>query len=421
MRAILDHVGIAIRDLEVSLAFFRDAFGFEIQESEEVASQRVRAHFLPAGGPKLELLEATAADSAIAKYIDKRGPGLHHIAFRVDNIEAALADLKQRGIRLIDEKPRPGAEHALVAFIHPSAAHGVLVELKQPLPVERRQTVTRALLGDLELISVYDGFFAVDGGSLFGIVPKTLWSAKAHADDRNRVTLAIRPLIVRGARTMLIDAGIGDKDAGGKLHEIYAVDRARHLDHALAEAGLSVQDIDIVLATHLHFDHAGGFTRRDASGRVVPRFPRAQYVVRRGEWEAATETNARTHATYLPDNYLPLAEAGVLQLVDEDSTIMPGVKVRRTGGHTRDHQMVLIESRGEAAAFTGDLMPTTLHVADGWGMGGDLYPLETLSAKQAFVGEAVARSIRVFFEHDLLVPSGFITEADGSRSVRQTL
>jgi methylmalonyl-CoA epimerase len=127
----LDHVGIAVDDLGRSLAFFRDALGLQVEESEEVASQHVRAHFLPAGEPKLELLEATAVDSAIARYIGKRGPGLHHIAFRVDDIQAVLAMLKGKGVRLIDEVPRPGAEGALVAFIHPSAAHGVLVELKQ--------------------------------------------------------------------------------------------------------------------------------------------------------------------------------------------------------------------------------------------------------------------------------------------------
>src|SRR6185295_14732991 len=169
-------------------------------------------------------------------------------------------------------------------------------------------------------------------------------------DDRNRVTLAMRPLIVRGTRTMIIDAGVGDKE-NAKFAEIYGLDRARHLDHALAEAGLTVEDIDIVLATHLHFDHAGGFTVRDASGRVRPRFPRAQYIVRRGEWDDATHANERTRASYLADNYVPLADAGVLQLVDDDQTIMPGVRVRRTGGHTMHHQMVIIESGDQAAAF----------------------------------------------------------------------
>lgn len=131
MKATLDHVGIAVGDLAAALAFYRDALGLEVEASEEVASQRVRAHFVPVGGAALELLEATAPDSPIAKFVGKRGPGLHHLTLRVDDIHAALAELKARGVRLIDQEPRPGAEGALVAFIHPSSAHGVLVELKQ--------------------------------------------------------------------------------------------------------------------------------------------------------------------------------------------------------------------------------------------------------------------------------------------------
>ncbi len=357
MKAVIDHLGIAVEDLAASLAFFRDALGLEVEAPEEVASQRVRAHFLPAGESKLELLEATSPDSAIARYIEKRGAGMHHVAFRVDDIVAALAQLKARGVRLIDEHPRQGAEGALVAFIHPSSAHGVLVELKQSAvggpqsSVASRQSsvqseirnqsdvlnqnseMSRYAVGDLELISLSDGFLRLDGGSMFGVVPKALWEKRAPADERNRITLAMRPLIVRGARTMLIDAGLGDKDSAA-FHDLYGVDRSRNLDHTLAEAGLSVNDIDIVLASHLHFDHAGGFTVRDANGVVRPRFPRAQYIVRRGEWEDATHPHERNRASYLADNYLPLADAGVLQLVDDDMTIMPGVRVRRTGGHT---------------------------------------------------------------------------------------
>ena len=199
--------------------------------------------------------------------------------------------------------------------------------------------------------------------------------------------------------------------------EIYGLDRARHLDHALAEAGLSPEDIDIVLATHLHFDHAGGFTMRDRNGRLRPRFPRAQYVVRRGEWDDANHPNERNRASYLADNYVPLAEAGVLQLVDDDQTIMPGVKVRRTGGHTMHHQMVIIESGGRAAAFVADLIPTTAHLPGAWIMGFDLYPMDTLAAKNAFVAEAIDREMLVFFEHDPSIAAGYIREVDGKRRV----
>jgi methylmalonyl-CoA epimerase len=436
VKAVLDHVGIAVRDLAAALAFYRDALGLEIEAPEDVASQRVRAHFLPVGDAKLELLEATAPDSPIAKYTDKRGPGLHHITLRVDDIHAALAQLKARGVRLIDEAPRPGAEHALVAFIHPASAHGVLVELKQSSVVSHQSAspqppapspqppapspdtvVRRYTVGDLELISLSDGLIRLDGGSMFGTVPKVMWEKKAPADARNRITMAMRPLIVRGARTMLIDAGLGGKD-GAKFHEIYGIDRTRSLDVTMAEAGIAPEDIDIVLASHLHFDHAGGFTFRDAAGRIRPTFPRAQYIVRRGEWEDATHPHERNRASYLADNYLPLADAGVLQLVDDDATIMPGVKVRRTGGHCMHHQIVLIESKGQSAAFVADLIPTTAHVPDAWIMGFDLYPMDTLAAKKQFVSEAIAKETLVFFEHDPAVAAGYIREQNGTRIVQ---
>ncbi len=131
MTLVLDHIGIAVKDLAAALAFYRDALGLEVEAPEDVSSQRVRAHVIPVGAAALELLEATADDSPIARYLEKRGPGLHHITLRVDDIDAALARLKARGARLIDETPRPGAGGARVAFVHPSSAHGVLVELKQ--------------------------------------------------------------------------------------------------------------------------------------------------------------------------------------------------------------------------------------------------------------------------------------------------
>ncbi len=414
MKAVLDHVGIAVADLAAALAFYRDALGLHVEGAEDVVSQRVRAHFVPVGQAALELLEATSPESAIAKYTAKRGPGLHHITLRVDDIAAALAQLKARGVRLVDEQPRPGAEGALVAFIHPSSAHGVLVELKQAAqpPAPGPQPTLRFSLGELELISLSDGFFRLDGGSMFGVVPRPLWSAVMTPDDRNRIRLAMRPLVVRGVRTMLIDAGVGDKD-DAKFQEVYGLERTHHLDHSLAEAGLSPEDIDIVLATHLHFDHAGGFTVRDRTGKVRPRFPRARYVVRRGEWEDATRPHERSRASYLADNFLPLAEAGVLELVSDDQTIMPGVRVRRTGGHTAHHQIALIESGGRQAAYVADLMPTSAHLPPAWIMGFDLFPMETLAAKKAFVQEAEARRTLIFFAHDPAVAAGVLTNVNG--------
>jgi methylmalonyl-CoA epimerase len=421
VKARLDHIGIAVKDLDAALAFYRDALGLEIEETEEVASQRVRAHFIRVGEPALELLEATAADSAIAKYIEKRGPGIHHITLRVPDIHAALATLKAKGVRLVDDAPRPGAEGALVAFIHPSAAHGVLVELKQARPaVPRFATATRHQLGRLELITLSDGFFHLDGGAMFGVVPRTLWEKRLRPDDRNRIPLGLRPLIVRGDRTLLIDAGCGDK-MDKKHADIYGLERTYHLDHALAEAGLSAADVDVVLASHLHFDHVGGFTARRNDGEIVPRFTQARYVAHRQEWEDATHPHERDRASYLQEDFVPLAQAGVLDLVDDDAEVMPGVRLRRSGGHTRHHQVVMIESQGEAAVFTADMYPTSIHVKDPWLMGYDLYPVDTLTFKRGFAREAIEREYLIFFEHDPSLAAGRIRESAGTRTVERII
>ena len=422
MKAVLDHVGIAVSDLPASLAFFRDALGLHVELTEEVASQKVRAHFLQTGQSTLEMLEATAADSPIAKFLEKRGPGLHHVALRVDDIAAALAHLKSRGIRLIDEQARPGAEGALVAFIHPSAANGVLVELKQPAPkIDLFRTPGRHTLGSLELITLTDGFMGLDGGAMVGTVPRTLWEKRLPPDDSNRIPLTTRPLIVRdGKTTLIIDAGCGDKwDA--KSAQIYKLDRRYHLDHALAEAGLSVEDIDIAVASHLHFDHVGGFTAIGPGGTIVPRFPKAKYVAHRAEWEDATHPHERNRASYLQQDFVPLKDAGVLTLVDDGAEIMPGVRYRRSGGHTMHHQVVMIESGGHTAVFTADMYPTSIHVPDPWIMGYDLYPMDTLNFKRAFAKEAIERDYLLFFEHDPSVAAGRVREKDGKRFVERLI
>ena len=417
MKAVLDHVGIAVENIEAALAFFRDALGLEVLPPEEVASQRVRAQTVATGPSSLELLEATAPDSPIAKFLQKRGPGLHHVTLRVDDIGAALDRLRERHVRLIDDAPRPGAEGAQVAFIHPASTNGVLVELKQAAAhgphAERPRTIQ---VGDIELVTVSDGFFYLDGGAMFGVVPKTFWERKAPPDDRNRIRMAMRCILVRGARRMLIDAGAGDKMTP-KQAEIYRFQRAFNLAHALPAAGVTPEEIDIVLATHLHFDHAGGFTERRADGAVRPRFPRAQYVIRRGEWEDATHPDERTKGSYFLENYTPLAEHNVLQLVDEDATIMPGVRVRRTGGHTRHHQIVMIESGGKTAVFAADLLPTAAHLPEVWIMGYDLFPHDTLNFKRDFLREAVEREYLILFQHDPDIAAGYIREKDGKRYI----
>ena len=416
MKAILDHVGIAVKNLDEAVAFYRDALGLHVDVPEDVSSQRVRAHFIPTGQTALELLEPTSDDSVIARYIEQRGPGLHHITLRVDDIHAALVQLKARQVRLVDEQPRPGAEGALVAFVHPSAAHGVLVELKQAAAPAIRLDVQTFAFGDLQLTTLHDGPFRLDGGAMFGVVPRPLWERKAPPDDRHRIQLAMRPLLVEASwGRMLVDCGVGEKMTA-KDADIYALDRSRTLDDALAAVGLSGESIDVALATHLHWDHFGGATARVGS-ELRPRFPKARCVIRAAEWEDATHPHERNRASYLQDDFVPLKAAGVIEFFGGDQTIRPGVRVMRTGGHTGQHQIVFIESGGRTAVFVADMIPTAAHLENAWVMGYDLFPMETLAFKRRFIREAIDREYLILFEHDPLIAAGYIREKDGKRFV----
>jgi glyoxylase-like metal-dependent hydrolase (beta-lactamase superfamily II) len=203
--------------------------------------------------------------------------------------------------------------------------------------------------------------------------------------------------------------------------DIYAVDRTRNLAHDLAALGLASADVEIALASHLHFDHVGGYTTRLDSGEIVPAFPRARYVIRAGEWDDATHPHERNRASYLQEDFVPLKRAGVVDFFEGDQEIMPGVRVRWTGGHARNHQVVMIESGGRTAVFTADMIPTTAHVDEPWIMGYDLYPMETLAFKKAFVREAIDREYLIVFEHDPKVAVGIIREQDGRKYVEPVI
>ena len=420
MKAVLDHVGIAVQDMQAAIAFYQDALGLDVQPPEEVPTERVRVRTIPVGGPSLELLEATAADSPIAAYVGKRGPGIHHVTLRVEDIRAALAHLTARGVRLINSEPRPGAEGSLVAFIHPSAAHGVLVELKQRAKSEFNFEVASLPFGDLQLTVLHDGPFRLDGGAMFGVVARPLWEKLTVPDERNRVPLAMRPLLVEASwGRMIIDCGAGDKMSAKQL-DIYGLDRRNALDHALADAGVASDSIEFVLATHLHFDHFGGATAI-VGDQLGPRFERARYLIRAAEWEDATHPHERNRASYLEQDFVPLKSAGVVDFYPGDGAIKPGVRVERTGGHTGQHQIVYLESGGRTGVFVADMIPTTAHLQDPWIMSYDLFPMETLAFKKRFIREAIEREYLSFFEHDPKVAAGYIRESNGRRFVEQVL
>jgi glyoxylase-like metal-dependent hydrolase (beta-lactamase superfamily II) len=274
--------------------------------------------------------------------------------------------------------------------------------------------------GRFNLTSLSDGVFRLDGGAMFGVVPKTLWAKRAPPDDRNRIVMGLRPLLIQAdGMNVLVDAGIGGKMTSKEI-DIYGIDRADNLDHTLARAGLRSDDITLVIASHLHFDHAGGFTVRDG-GELRPRFSRARYAVRRQEWDDATHPHERNRASYLPENFEPLASARVVDFHDADGELLPGIAVRRTGGHTMHHQMITISSEGRTAVFAADLLPTTAHIDTPWIMAYDLYPMDTLQFKKQFVREAIDGEYVIFFEHDPHVPAGIIREKDGKRFVEPLL
>jgi glyoxylase-like metal-dependent hydrolase (beta-lactamase superfamily II) len=252
---------------------------------------------------------------------------------------------------------------------------------------------------------------------MFGVVPRTLWKTRIEPDERNRIPLAMRCLLIEHPQGLvLIDTALGNKE-DPKFLDIYGVENqglegATQLEDALASAGFLPRDVKWVINTHLHFDHAGGNTtmdpdlENDPRRHIRPTFPAATYVVQRGELEFARHTNERTRASYLPHNFEPIAAAGRWELVEGDRELLPGIAVRQTAGHVPYHQSILIQDGGETLVFLGDLVPTTAHVPLAWIMGYDLEPLRTLENKRALLSDAVRGGWRLFFEHDPKVVSG---------------
>jgi glyoxylase-like metal-dependent hydrolase (beta-lactamase superfamily II) len=271
--------------------------------------------------------------------------------------------------------------------------------------------VQRRKIGDFTVHAIQAGGQRLDGGAMFGVVPKPLWEKRIRADERNRIQLGMRCLLIEHpSGLILIDTGAGNKETA-KFKDIYGIenegaDGATMLEDGLKEIGVTPSDIAIVINTHLHFDHAGGNTRSRPDGPVEITFPNATYIVRRGELDYALHPNERTAASYFDRNYAPLEAKDKLELVTREKQIVKGIRVVPTPGHTPFHQSVLIESAGERAFYLGDLIPTHVHLSLPWIMGYDVEPLVTLETKRRILKQAVDENWLLIFEHDATVPWG---------------
>lgn len=276
--------------------------------------------------------------------------------------------------------------------------------------------VTPFTIGSLRCHALEAGIQKLDGGAMFGVVPRPLWSRRIAPDDRNRISLALRCILIEHPEGWtLLDTGIGNKE-NEKFTEIYGVANTgqtgpTQLEDALAEAGVEPGDIRWVVNTHLHFDHAGGNTVREG-GYVRLAFPNATYVVQKGELQYARNTNERTQASYLPPNFEPIADAGRWRLIEDDEQILPGIRARLVPGHVPFLQALIIEDGDDTAVFVADLIPTVAHLPLPWIMGYDVEPLRTLESKRALLEEAAANDWRLIFEHDPEVVSGRVVSGD---------
>ena len=269
--------------------------------------------------------------------------------------------------------------------------------------VESRQ------LGRWRIHAIQAGGQRLDGGAMFGVVPKPLWERRIPADQRNRIQLGMRCLLVEHeSGLILIDTGAGNKE-DEKFHDIYAVENRgengmTQLEDGLRDLRVQPSDVSMVINTHLHFDHGGGNTTKTADGRIVPTFPNARYIVQKGEYDYATHTNERTAASYFPRNFVPVHEAGLFDFVEGEREIVAGIRVLPTPGHVPHHQSILLESHGEKAFYIADLAPTAAHLPLPWIMGYDVEPLVTLETKRRVLKRALDEEWLVIFEHDAMVP-----------------
>jgi glyoxylase-like metal-dependent hydrolase (beta-lactamase superfamily II) len=292
-------------------------------------------------------------------------------------------------------------------------------------------------LGDFELSIFSDGTYPLDGGAFFGVIPKVMWSRKVAADEKNYVQAGLNSLLIRtehprtGKQNVLVETGMGNK-LSERMIKFYG--QPAQLLTNLSSAGIAPEDIDIVINTHLHFDHCGWNTMRDQTGKIVPTFPRAKYYAPEGEWQYARHPSERDAISYIPENYDPLVTSGQMTLLKGGEEIVPGISVQAFPGHTASMQAVIIECSGEShisqkkrdvghpvesttACYISDLIPTSAHIDLTWGMGFDLYPLQTIESKKQYYAKAIAEKWLTVFTHDAKTPWAYVEKDDGGKMV----
>ncbi len=274
-------------------------------------------------------------------------------------------------------------------------------------------------LGDFELSIFSDGTYPLDGGAFFGVIPKIMWARKVEADERNYVQAGLNSLLIRtGKQNIVVETGMGNK-LSERMVKFYG--QPARLFANLVAGGVAPEDIDIVINTHLHFDHCGWNTVRDNDGKIVPTFPRAKYYAPEGEWQYARRPSERDSISYIPANYDPLVQSGQMTLLKGDEEIVPGISVKTFPGHTAHMQAVIVESGGRTACYISDLIPTAAHIDVTWGMGFDLYPLQTIESKKQYYAKAIPEKWLTVFTHDAKAPWAYLEKDETGKMVAKPL